>query len=172
MIGSSLGTRYLPLDGSSEPSRDRFAVRTSPPVKLADLSVPLDSRKLSGQASPPRSPPRNSQPPNIHRSTSNTPRSIGLAKQSTLVDSSTPHDTSEQPKQDRMSVPPSQASVFPTTASTVSLAEDCPRIDLIALVREKQKTKKVQRKKSPVFRLREEPRRRVDPRGLTSESPR
>lgn len=173
MISANFGKRHLSLDISSEPLDDRLAVRTPPSAKVADLPVPLDSQKLSGQFSPLKSPTHSSRIeklPNVPRSTTtNIPPPIGLARQSTLVDSLAPQDTSEKPNQDCISAPPSQPSLFPTAASTVSPLKDCPRIDLIALVREKQKTKKVQKKKPSVFLLREDPHRRVDPRGHSSE---
>lgn len=173
VLGSSLRTRHLSLENLQEPLRDRL---TSSPVKVADIPVPLGSRKLSGQVSSPRSSIPNSRierSQNIHRSTTtDPPPSIDLAQQITLVNSLTPHDISKQPKQDLVSVKPSRASLFPAATSTVSPPRDCPLIDLVALVREKQKTKKIQKKKPPVFLVRERPYPRVDLRGPSYESSR
>ena len=173
VIGSSIRTRSLSFGSLSEPLRDRFTVIASPPAKAANSSVPLASRKLSSQISPPRSPTRSSRigkSPNMGRSPTTNNLSIGPAQQNILVDSSAPQNTSEQPKHDSISVPPSRAFLFPTAASTVSFSDDCPRIDLIALVRDRQKAKKVQKKKPSGFLLREEPYRYVDPRGSNPES--
>lgn len=108
--------------------------------------------------------------PDVDRSspTANHPPSIDLAQESTLIDSLPAHDTSGQPKPDRTSVPRSPVSPFQKAPSTVLLPENCPRIDLIALVREKQKTKKVPKQK--LLAPREELHRRVEPRGPSSES--
>ena len=169
VICGGLKTQRLPLHNLSEPSRDGLA----PLAKAADIPVPLDPQKLSVQASP-RPPTRNSRIEkslNTHESaTNNALPSIGLAQQSTLVDSLAPHNTYEQLKQERTSVPPSQTSLVPAAASVVSLSQDCPLIDLLALVREQKKFKKVQKKKPLVLLRQEKPLRRVEPRGPSSES--
>ena len=101
------------------------------------------------------------------------PPSVGQAKRSTLVDFVEPHDNSEQQKQDRTSVSFSPLPLFPTTTgTTVPLCQDCPRIDLVALVREKQKTRKIRKKKLSVVLLQKEQYRRVIPEDLNSEKSR
>lgn len=174
VIGSvGLQTRRFSPNNLPEPLGDGLIVKSSPPVEVSGLSVPLDPRKLSGQGSPLRSPTRTSRvekSPYMRRSTrATTPPSIGLAHQTTLVDSLIQHSTSEQQKPDRTNSPPSQIPLAPTAAATVSPHQDCPRIDLVALVRDKQKAEKLQKKKSYALRLREEPHHRVDPRGPGSE---
>jgi hypothetical protein len=170
VIGSTgLQTRRISLHNLSEPMRDGLTVESSLPAKVPSLSVPPDPRILSGQAASLRSPTRNrrvEKSPYMHGSTrTTTPPSIGLAHQTTLVDSFIQHDTCEQPKQDRTHSPPLQISRAPATVATVSLDQDCPRIDLVALVRDNRKAKKFQKKKPFVPLLREELHRRINPRG-------
>ena len=103
------------------------------------------------------------------------PPSIDLAMQSTLVDSLVdslaPHNNSE-PLKPETSVPFSQIPLAPTTAATASLCQDCPRIDLVALVREKQKVKKLQKKKLSAPTLQKGQRRRVVPQDSSHEKSR
>jgi len=148
----------------SEPRRDDFTVGASPPAKLTNSSVPLDAPKISRRVSPLRSPPREfrlEKSPYARRP--NTPPSIGLAKQNTLVDPLVQHDSSKQPKRD------STFSQTPLAAAPVPFYHDCPRIDLVALVREKQKAKKLKKMKLSVPPLQKVQRRRVIPRDSSYE---
>jgi len=167
VIGSaSLRIRHLSPNGLSEPRYDEFTVRLTTPAKAVDTSVPFDARKPSGRVSPPRSlihDARVRKSPYMRKSSRiAVPPLTGVAEQSTLVNSLAPHDNSEQPKQDSTLVPSPQIPLLPPTATTIPLCQDCPRIDLVALVREKQKAKKLQKKKPSVPK---EPRRRAIPLG-------
>ena len=166
IVGSAgLQTRRLSPDDVSEPKQDELAIRPSPPAKTPGLSAPLDAQKLSGRVSLLRSPARDSsaeKAPYMRRSSrADAPTSIELANQSTLVDSLAPHDNSEQLKQDPTPVPFPQAPSVPTITTTAPLYQDCPRIDLVALVREKQKAKMLQRKKLSALPSPKEPQCRV-----------
>jgi hypothetical protein len=57
----------------------------------------------------------------------------------------------------------------PAAATTAPLFHDCPRIDLVTLVREKEKAKKRQKKKLTAPLLQKERRRRVIPRDASYE---
>ncbi|KAF9648626.1 hypothetical protein BDM02DRAFT_3115077 [Thelephora ganbajun] len=165
--------RHFSPDTLPEPWRDQVIIRPSPLAKITGSSVPLDAQKLSGWVSPLGSPIRDSRvqkSPYVRRSTRpNTPPSIGLARQSNLVDSLALYDSSEQLKRDRTPIPSSQIPLAPTVAVTASLCQDYPRIDLVALVREKRKAKETHKKKLSVFPLQKEPHRRVDPRDSSYE---
>lgn len=169
---AGLQTRRLSPNTLPEPLHDESAVRLSPPGRVTGSSIHPDTRKPSGHVSPLRSLTRDSRlkkSPYMRRSPRiNTPP-IDLAEQSTLVNSFVPHDGLEQPKQDGISVPSPQIPLAPTPAATVSPRQDCPRIDLVALVREKRKTKKPQKKKLSVLPLLKEQPRRMVPRDLSSE---
>ena len=163
VIGSaSLQTRRLSPNNLSEPRRDELTVRLPTPVLAADLSVPFDARKPPDRVSPLRTPIRDAKvkkSPHMRRSSRiNVPPLTGLAEQNTLVDSLVPHDNSEQLKQDTTLVPPPQIPLLPTTTTTAPFCLDCPRIDLVALVREKQKATKLRKQKLSVSKG---PRRRV-----------
>jgi len=164
VIGSvNLETRRFSTDNLSIPRRDELTVRPSPTAKAASLSVPLDARKPSGRVSPPRSPIHDSQVEKLPymriSSKTDVPPLTGLAEQSTLVDPLTLHDNPDPPKQDHTLDP---FPLLPTTATTAPQYQDCPRIDLVALVREKQKAKRLQEKQLTVSK---EPRRRRIPQG-------
>ena len=175
VIGSvGLQTRRLSPNDLSEPKQDVLAVRSPPPTKASGFSAPLDTKKFTSRVSPLRSPTRDSRvekAPYMRRSSrTNASPSIDPAKQSILVDSSPPQDDSEQSKLDQTLV--LQDFLVPTTGTTVSLRENCPRIDLVALVREKQKARKLHRKKLSAFPLSKELRRRVIPQDLSSNKTR
>jgi len=166
-------TQLFPLHSFSEQPRGESIVGVSPPAKVTRLSAPLDAPKISGQVSPPRSSLRDSrveQSPYALRK--NTSPSIELAKQSILVDSLSSHDNLERTKQNSPSVPPPQTPSAPTAATTVPRYQDCPRIDLVTLVREKQKAKKLQKKKPTAPSPQKERRRRVIPQGSNYEKSR
>jgi hypothetical protein len=153
----------------------RLPVRSSSPAKVPSQTAPLKYRELSGQVSPLRSPIhsiRVSKSPCMRRPVLSNALSIALAQQSTLVDSLVLHETSEKQKQDTTltPVPHSQIPLVPTHVAPVSPHQDCPRIDLLALVREKRKTKKPQGNKLPMLLLREEQHHCLDPRIPGSES--
>ena len=171
--GAGPQTHLIPLNSLSEQPRGASTVGSPPSAKVTGLSAPLDAPKISGQVSPPRSLLRDSQ---VERSPyappKNTSPSIDLAKQSILVDSLTPHDNSEQTKQDSASVPPSQIPSAPAVASTVPRYRDCPRIDLVTLVREKQKAKKLQKLKLTAPLPQRERHRRAIPQGSSYEKSR
>jgi len=167
IIGSPrLQTQYLTPSNFSEPRRDEFAVRLSPPAESTSLPVPFNAGKPSGRVSSLRSPVRDSRvekSPYMRRSSrTEIPPLIGLAEQSTLVDSLAPYENMEQPKQDTTSVPSRQIPLLPPTPATAPLCQDCPRIDLVALVREKKKAKRLQKKKL----------RRATPQGLDPQKTR
>ena len=177
IIGSpGLQTRRFSLHNPSDPWRDVLTVRSSPPTKAADLSVPLDAPKLSRRVSPLSSPTDDSRfedSPDARRpARTNMPLSVGLAKRSTLVDSVTPHDSSEQQRQDRTSVSFLPLPFSPPAATTIPHCQDYPRIDLVALVREKQKAKKPRKKKLSAVLLQKEQNRLVIPEDLSSEKSR
>lgn len=163
IIGSAgFQTQRFSRNNLSGPPRNEFTVRSTSPAKVTDPSAPLDAPKISGRMSLLKSPLRDSrveQSPYARRK--NTPPSIDLAKQSILVDSLAPHDNSERTKQCSTSVPLPQVPLAPAAAATVPLCQDCPWIDLVTLVREKQKVKKLQKKKLTVLPLQKERHRRV-----------
>ena len=163
VIGSAdLRTQCFPL---SEPRHDEFPVRPSPPAKVTGSSVPLGTPKISSRVSPLRPPLRDFRLGRLPQARgTNAPPSIDPAKQSTLVASLVPHDESKQPN---TSVPFSQTPLMAATA--VPLCQDCPRIDLVAFVREKQKAKKLQKKKLSAPPLQKEQRRRVIPQDSSYE---
>jgi len=164
-------TQHFSPNNLSEPPRDEFTIRSSPPAKVTSLSAPLDAPKISGRVSLLRSPLRDSraeQSPYARRK--NAPPSIDLAKQSTLVDYMALHNHSERTKQDSAFVPLSHTPLAPAVAAP--LCQDCPRIDLVKLVREKQKAKKPPKKKLTAPPLQKERRRRVIPRDSGYEKPR
>jgi hypothetical protein len=167
--GVGLQTRSFSIDGLLEPRLEEVIVRSPPPTKATDFLSPLDTRKPSSRIGPPRSPTRDSRvgkSPYMRRSSGiKMPPSIYLAQQSTLVDSLALHDSLEQPKQDPTSVPvpPIPPALMVDTA--VPLFQDCPWIDLVALVREKQKAKKLQKNKPPSSRPPKKLHRRVVPKG-------
>ena len=174
VIGSAnLQTRRFSTDNLSSPWRDEFTVRPSPSAKAASISAPLDARKLSGHVSPLNSPMSDST---VKKSQYmriplmiTVPPLTGLAEQTTLVDSLAPHDNPEPPKQDRTSDTFPQIPLLPVTVTTAPLCQDCPRIDLVALVREKQKVKNLQEKQLSVPK---KLRRRKFPQGLNSKKSR
>jgi len=174
VIGSpNLRARSFSPNNLSSPRRDELTVRRSPSVKTAGIPVPLDATKLSGRVSPLKSPMRDyrvekSQYMRIS-SRINAPPLTGLAEQTTLVDSLAPHDNPEPSKQDPTFDPSPRIPLLPATATTAPLFQDCLRIDLVALVREKQKTKSLQEKHRSVPK---EPRRRRVPQGLNPKKPR
>ena len=171
--GSGPQTQPFHLNSLSEQPRGEPTVGIVPPAKVTGLSASLDTSKISGHVSPPRSPLRDPQvEQSLYTLRKNTSPSIELAKQSTLVDSLTPHDNLEQTKQDSPFVPPSQIPSAPTAVTTVPRYQDCPRIDLVTLVREKQKAKKLQKKKLTAPSPQKERRRRVIPKGLNYEKSR
>lgn len=135
-----------------------------PPDEAPGLSPHLDSRKFYCQVSPLRPLTPNCREQNssyMHRSAkAKTP--IGPGQRSILVGSLAPHDTIEKQKRDSASVPSQNRSLVP---AEVSPSKDCPMIDLIGLVREKQKAGNPQKKKSPLLILREEPPRYPNPQG-------
>ena len=163
--GAGLQTRHFSLDGWLEPRREEVIVRSSPPMKATDFPSPLDPRNLPSRVGPPRSPTRDSRvekSPYMRRSSGIiTPPSVYLAQQSTLVGSLALHDSLKQPNQDPTSVPVPQIPPALTVDTAVPLFRDCPWIDLVALVREKQKAKKLQKQKPPLSRPPKKPHRRV-----------
>ena len=176
VIGSvGLQTRHLLPGDFSESKRDEFTIGSPLPAKVPGLSSPLDAEKYSCQVSPLRSPTRDSRvekPPYMRRSLrTNASSSICLADQSTLVDPLAPHDNLEQPEQDRTYAPLPQIPLAPTVV-TAPPSQDCPRIDLVALVREKRKAKKLQQMKLPVSPSPKRPFRRVIPQDSSSKKTR
>ena len=168
VIGSaSLQTGRLSPNNLSEPPRDEPTVRLPTPVLAAHLSVPFDARKPPDRVSPLKTPMRDAKvkkSPYMRRSSRiNVPPLTGLAEQSTLVDCLAPHDNLEQLKRDNTPVPSPQIPLLPTTTTTAPFCRDCPRIDLVALVREKQKATKLRKKKLSVPK---EPRRRAIPNDM------
>jgi hypothetical protein len=167
--GAGLQTRHFSLDGLLEPRREEVIVRSPPPTKAADFLSLLDTQKLSSWVGPLRSPARDphvEKSPYMRRSSGiNTPPSVYLAQQSTLVDSLALHDSLEQPEQDPASVPAPQIPLALTVDTAVPVFQDCPWIDLVALVREKQKAKKLQKNKPPSSRSPKKLHRRVVPKG-------
>ena len=161
----ALQTRRFSPDDLSELRRGESTVRPSPPAKITDLSASINAPKISGRVSLLGSPTHGSRvekSPYTRRSArTTTPPSIDLAKQSTLVDSLALHDNSKRPEQDNTSALFSQIPLAPAAAAAVPPRKDCPRIDLIALVREKQKAKKLPKKKPFTPPLQNERRRRV-----------
>ena len=174
IIGSagSQTQRFSP-NNLSKPPRNESTVRSPPPAKVTGLSAPLDTPKIFGRMSLLRSPLRDSrveQSPYARRK--DPPPSVDLAKQNILVDSLAPHDHSERTKQNSASVQLPQIPLAPAAATAVPLCQDYPRIDLVALVREKQKAKKLQKKKLTVPPLQKERRRRVIPQDSSYEESR
>jgi len=167
------GAGPQPLNSLSEQPRGESTVGISPPANVTGLSAPLNAPKISGHVSLPRSPPRDSRvEQSLYALRKNAPPSVDPAKQSILVDSLTPHDNSERTKQNSPSVSPSQIPSAPTAATTVPRYQDCPRIDLVTLVREKQRAKKLQKKKLTAPPPQKERRRRVAPQGSGYEKSR
>ena len=169
------GARPQPLNCLSEQPCGESTVRTHPPTKVTGVSAPLDAPKISGHPSPPRSPLRDSRvEQSLYAVQKNAPPSIDPAKQSILVDSLTPHrdDNLERTKQYNPSVPPPQIPSAPVAATNVPCYQDCPRIDLVTLVREKHKAKKLQKKKLTAPSPQKERRRRVIPQGSSYEKSR
>ena len=176
VIGSAgLQARHLLPGDFSESGRDGFTIRSPLPAKVPGLPSPLDAEKYSCQVSPLRSPTRDSRieksPYMRGSSRTNASSSIRLADQSTLVDPLAPHDNLEQPEQDRTHAPLPQIPLVPTVAAAPP-SQDCPRIDLVALVREKRKAKKLQQMKLPVSPSPKRPFRRVIPQDSSSKKTR
>ena len=169
IIGNiSLQAPCSPSNNFPEPLVNGLLDRVPSPAKDPDLSIPSDARKLPGRVSllmPPKCGALVEKLSYARGSTRVVAPSIGPAQQDTFVDPLTSHDTSVKLKRDCAPVSPSQAPLVLTAAPTGSSCQDCPRIDLVALVREKQKTEKLQRKKQSTLVLREDLRRREDPRG-------
>ena len=151
----------------SEPRREEYIVRSPPSAKVAGFSVPLNAKKISDPASPLKSPLHDSGfGQSSHAWQKNTPLSADLAKHNTPIESLAPRDDSHRQKLDGTLDPISHIPLAPTPTLP---CHDCPRIDLVALVREKQKAKKFQKKKLPAPTLRKEQRRRVISRDPNQE---
>ena len=174
IIGSpGLQTRSFPPSNLSEPWHDELTLKSPPPPNATDLPAPPDALKLSDQISPPRSPApdsRSEKPLYARVSTRiNAPLSAEPARRKTPIGSVAPHDRSERQRQDRASIPFSPIPLAPAAATAVPLFQECPRIDLVALVREKHKARKLQKQKLSVALLQKEKYRRVIPRDSSSE---
>jgi len=174
IVGSaSPQTQLFLLNSLLEQPRSESTVGSPPSAKIIGVSAPPNAPKITDQVFPPRSSLRDSR---VGRSLyvlrKKTPPSIDLATQKILVDPLTPHDNSERTKQNIPSVPPSQLPSAPAAATSVPRYRDCPRIDLVTLVRENQMAKKLQKKKLTAPPPQKERRRCVIPQGSGYEKSR
>ena len=172
VIGSSLKTRRFSPEDLLEPLDNELTARLPPPTKVTSLSAPVDVRELFGHASSLRSPtliPPGEGSPRVRGLAKISTPPIDVAQQGTPVGPLTPHDTPGQLEQDRTPVPTLQIPLIPTAAATAPPCLDCPRIDLVALVREKQKAKRLRKGGPSAPFLPDEPLRRVDSQGPRSQ---
>jgi hypothetical protein len=171
VIGRGLNTLRFSPENLLEPLGNELTPRPPPPTKVTSLSAPVDVQELFGHASSLRSPtlvlPEEGLPPACGPAKISTPP-IDVAQQSIPVGPLAPHDPPGQLERDRISVSTLQIPLIPTAAATASPCQDCPKIDLIALVREKQKAERLRKGRPSAPFLPEEPHRRVESRGPRS----
>ena len=146
------------LSCPTDPRREECVAKSSPPAKVTGLPDLPNALKTSGLVPPLRSPLCDSRLGQaLHSRRTSAPPSADLAKQNTFIDNPAPRDSDRQ-KLDKTFDSTSQIPLAPTATLP---CQDYPRIDLVALVREKRKAKKFQKKRLPAPTLQERQRCRV-----------